>query len=259
MGLFSAVGKDAGKIAAKDAGKTAAKDAGAAAAKDAGKIAAKDAAGAAAKDAGKIAAKDAAEASAKDAAKAAGKDASKMSAKDVAKYTAGAAALGLGFYTYLNASDAADASNSTPRGITKIEAGDGTSVKITFTPTIRIVMGDQLTISGTKTKPSLDGPAIPKTILSDGQIVIDPGTKLTDMTAGGTINVKTTPENQVADSAGGAATLLGNTVGGVGKGLLGGLFDGLGLGEYATYIAWGCGILCLLIISGIIAYFAMKK
>ena len=255
--------KDAAAAAAKDAAKAAADDAAKAAAKDAaeaaGKTAAEDAAKAAAEDAAKAAAKDAAEASAKDAAKAAGKDVSKMSAKDAAKYAAGAAALGLGVYTYMNASDAADKSNSTPRGITKIEAATGTAIKITFTPAIRVVLGDQLTISGTKTTPTLDGSATPTTILSDGQIVIDPGTKLTDMTVGGTINVKTTPGNQATDSLAQAATLTGDTVVDTTGGMFDKLFDTLGLGDYATYIKWGCGVLCLLLIIGTITYFVMKN
>jgi len=263
--MASVAAKDLAEIAAEDAAKAAAEDASKAAAEDASKVAAEDASKVAAEDAAKVAAenaaKGAAENAAKDSAKSAAEDAAKNSSKytaaDAAKAAAAASALGLGAYTYLNAKDAADKSNSTPRTITKVEAGTGTALKITFTPAIRIVMNDQLTISGTKTTPSFDGSYTPVTVITDGQITIDPGKSTSQLAPGGTINVKTSVSNQGADSIGQAATTLGTTAGDVGSGLFSGLFNSLGLGQYATYIEWGCGILCCLIICSIIAYFVM--
>lgn len=246
--------EDAAHVAAEDAAKVAGEDAAKIASEDAAKVAAKDAAKVASKDAAKVAAEDAAKTAAEDAAK----NASKMSAKDAAKYAAAAAAAGLGLYTYIQSNDSADKSNSTPRTITNVQADTGTAVKITFTPALRIVMNDQLTISGSQTTPKIDGSATPTSIITDSQIVIDPGVRITSFTPGGTINVKTSPSNQASDSVSQAAKTVGNTAGGVGSDLFSGLFQGLGLSQYATYIEWGCGILCVLISCALLAYALMQ-
>jgi len=243
MGGF---GTELAHLGAQDAAHTAAQDAAHVAAEDAAHVGAQDAAHVAAQDAAHTAAEDAA------------RNASKMSATDAAKYAAAAAAAGLGLYTYIQSNNAADQSNNTPRTITKVQADTGTAVKITFTPALRIVMNDQLTISGSQTTPKIDGSATPTSIITDSQIVIDPGVSITTFTAGGTINVKTSTSNQAADSVAQAAKTVGTTVGGAGSDLLSGLFQGLGLSQYATYIEWGCGILCFIISCAIIAYIAMQ-
>jgi hypothetical protein len=256
------LGAAIGHVAAEDAAKLAAEDAAKVGAEDAAKVASKDAAKAGAEDAAKTASKDAAKTAAEDAAKNAAEDAaknaSKLSAKDAAKYAAGAAAAGLGLYTYIQSNDAADKSNSTPRTITQVQADSGTAVKITFTPALRIVMNDQLTITGSKTMPSIDGSSTPTSVITDSQIIIDPGVHVSSFTPGGTITVKTSTGNQASDSVAQAAKTVGTGAGGAGADLLSGLFSGLGLDQYATYIEWGCGILCILISCAILAYIVMK-
>ena len=157
-----------------------------------------------------------------------------MSAEDAAKYAAAAAALGLGLYTYIQAKDEADESNNTPRGITKVEYSSSSSqnvVKITFTPSIRILMADDLTFRETKTTPPMDGPAVPKKIFSNNQIEVDFGsTNIVSLQPGGFIDVKTTPANQAAADVGDAGEALGSGLGSGLGGLFSGLFEGLGLG-----------------------------
>jgi hypothetical protein len=260
-----AAAEDAAKAAAKSAGEAAAKTAAEDAAKAAAKTAAEDAAKAAAKSAAESAAKDAAKTAAKNAAETAAKDASKMSAKDVAKYAAGAAAAGVGVYLFASSSEAADKSNSTPRGITKLESADGKSKRVLnvyFTPAIRILKSDIITISGSKTVPSIDGPQTVKSVLSDGEIVIDFGKDITTMTEGGSIKVQTTASAQAQSSVDEAATGLGQTVGGAAGGLTSGLFGGLldGLGFDPMWLVWGgIAVVVILLLVFIVPKFFTPK
>jgi hypothetical protein len=242
-----------------------AQEAAAKAARDAASKAARDAASKAARDAAEKAARDAAEKAAKDAAEKAAKKASKLSASDAAKLAAAAAAAGLGLYTYSAASDAADESNKTPRGITKIEyaSSDSQSVlKITFTPSIRILSGDDLTFRETKTTPVIDGPATVNSVVSNSQIVVDFGTLVvTDLTPGGYIDVKTTIGSQAAGLAGDAGADLGeaggNFLGGAGSGFLGGLMPDW-LTNSGSTVKWILIACCILLCLGGLAFVATK-
>ena len=236
-----------------------------AAAAAASKAAAKQAAGAAAGAASKAAAKQAAEAAAQAAAKQASKQAAIQTAKTVAKGAAGVAIVGAGVYTVAQSSSDADKSNKTPRGITKIEPSDGKSkqvLKVYFAPAIRILKSDIITISGSKTVPSIDGPQTVKSVVSDGEIVIDFGKDITTMTEGGSIKVQTSASEQMKDSVVEAGTDVGEAVGGAAGGAAGGatkgIFDGLtdSLGfDPKNILWWGLGIMGVLLVIFLIFKF----
>lgn len=251
-------GRQAGATAAAQAGK-AGRDAAAAAAAKAGRDAAADAAAAAAaKLVAKKAAKEAAEKAAKEAAEQAAKKASKISAADAALYAGAAAAAGLGVYTYIEANDAAEESNKTPRGITKIEYASSSSksvLKITFTPAMRILLGDDLKFRETKTTPVIDGPATVKSVASNSQIVVDFGsTQVTNLKEGGFIDVTTTAGAQAAA----LVTDAGENLGDAGGGFLGGL-----LPDWLTNPSGTMKIIFIiiifLIILGILGFVLSKK
>jgi predicted hydrocarbon binding protein len=218
--------EQAARQAAEQAARQTAQQAQEAAAERAAKAARDAAQAAAARQASEQAARQAAEQAARQAAEQAAeqaaKKASKLSAADAAKYAAAAAAAGLGVYTYVKANDAAEASNKTPRGITKIEYASSSSksvLKITFTPAMRILVGDDLKFRDTKTTPSIDGPATVKSVTSNSQIVVDFGsTQVTNLKEGGFIDVKTTAGAQAAA----IVTDAGKDLGNAGKGFLGG-------------------------------------
>lgn len=144
-------------------------------------------------------------------AKQAVEDAAKSKYPDpatVAKYSAAAAAAGFGIYTWASASDAADASNNTPRIITGVDKYNGSSSKllISYTPVLAILKTDALVISGSKTTPVIDGSQSVSAVVTAGQIVIDFGTKvITDFTPGGSIKVTTTVATQAAAAVNAAA------------------------------------------------------
>jgi hypothetical protein len=222
-------------------------------AKEGAEAAAAAAGEAAAKAAGEAAAKATGEAAAKAAAESAAKDAAKLAAKNAAKYAAAAAAAAGAGYLYMDSSKVADTSNKTPRGITKLESADGKSKRVLnvyFTPAIPILKSDIITISGSKTTPSIDGPQTVKSVVSDGEIVIDFGKDITTMTEGGSIKVQTTTSAHAKDTVEGAAKDVGGTVGGglsgLGSGLFGGLFGDMGFDP--MWLVWGCGGLVVLMI-----------
>ena len=223
---------------------------------DASRAAAGAADSAAAKAAAGAAATAAAETAAADAAETAAADASKMTATDAAKYAGVAAAAGLGLYTYINAQQEADKSNGTPRTITNVVAGSGTSLKISYTPAIPILMGDSLRITGTTTKPVFDGVYNPVSVQSVSQVTIDPGFPTSNLAAGGTINVTTSVGAQATNDITTAGKDLGNATTGAGTGFLSGMFNGLGLGNLSDAARKGllasCIICCVLMIVGAI-------
>jgi hypothetical protein len=228
---------------------TSARDATGAAASAASRAAAEAAAAAAAKTAAEDAAKAAAKTAAEDAAKLAAKDAAKLAA-------AGAAAAGLG-YMALSSNQTADKSNKTPRGITKIESSDGRSkkvLKVSFSPAIRILQSDVISISGSKTTPSIDGPQTVKSVVNDQTIIIDFGKDITTMTEGGSIGVQTTPAAQAQADVGTAAAGVGSTLGSAAGGATGGLLGGLGgdflsgLGVDPEVFKWSCIAIIILIV-----------
>lgn len=146
----------------------------------------------------------------------------------------------------------ADESEKNPRTIIKVERADDSfladkkKIKITFTPEIKILKTDAITISGSKTTPSIDGSGI--TILdapSDSSFIMKVPKELTDMTAGGKIDVKTGFGPQFKDITGetinDAGEIVGEGAGAIADPLgegLGGLFSGIfsGLGIWAWVI-----------------------
>lgn len=151
-------------------------------------------------------------------------------------------------------------SGETVRTIIKVEPAETGEffankkrVKITYTPDIAIVPKDNITISGSRTTPSIDGStSVPKSdIVSDGSIIITASAEITNFTEGGTITVSTGFMNQASSITGQTAGAVGSAVGegagavagGLGEGLgatVGGLFEGLGIW------AWiGIGVLIL--------------
>lgn len=112
-------------------------------------------------------------------------------------------------------------SSKTKRTITKIEQYFGTTVKITFSPAIKITIADSMNISGTHCSPNIDIAAgVPQSSPSDSQILYDPGFALTDLTAGGTIDVSTSFLAQVGSTASDAVKAIGSP-------LFGGLSNGV--------------------------------
>jgi len=250
--------RQAGEQAARAAADQGADLAAQQAARQAAEQASRQAAEQAARQAGEQAARQAAEQAAEQAARRAGKGAG-----DMAPYAAAAAAAGLGLYTYYQANQAAEESNNTPRGITKIEYSSASSrsiVKITFTPAMRILQTDDLTFRGTKTTPSIDGPATVKSVFSNSQIEVDFGsTVLTVLTPGGEIDVRTTVAAQAAASVNDAGENLGNAAGGGLSGFLNGLFPFLkDMGDSTKWIIFILCCLCCIGVLGFGVYMSMK-
>lgn len=242
----------AAREAAEEAAQKAAAKAATGAAGDAAAKAAKESAEKAAAKAAKEAAEEAAQKAAKEAAEKSAKEAAEKAGKDYSKYigAAGVAAAG-GLYLYGSAADATDESNNTPRDITKIEKKEGFVYTIYFTPAIKILQTDAITISGSKTTPLIDGPQTVASVLGNDKITIDFGKELTANTPGGAIQVTTSISAQAGDSVNTAATTLGNAAGGGLGGILGGAFSGLGnaLGIDPTKLKWACLIICLIAVA----------
>ena len=133
-----------------------------------------------------------------------------------------------------------NASNNTPRQITKVESAGGivsSKLLITFTPAIKILKKDTLNFEGTQCQPSIDGAQSVDSVQSDSQITIAVSKMPTTLNPGGVIHVHTTIEGQAADSVGSAAADLGSAAGGVGSDLLSGLFgDWAGTAEIVGVI-----------------------
>ena len=192
-----------------------------------------------AKSAEKGAAKDA-EKSAEESAEKSAEKTTKIAKEDVEKYTKLAAAAGLGLYLYVQSENKMNASNNTPRQITKVESAGGivsSKLLITFTPAIKILKKDTLNFEGTQCQPSIDGAQSVDSVQSDSQITIAVSKMPTTLKPGGVIHVHTTIEGQAADSVGSAAADLGSAAGGVGSDLLSGLFgDWAGTAEIVGVI-----------------------
>ena len=187
----------------------------------------------------KSAEKDAAKSAEESAEKSAEKT-TKIAKEDVEKYTKLAAAAGLGLYLYVQSENKMNASNNTPRQITKVESAGGivsSKLLITFTPAIKILKKDTLNFEGTQCQPSIDGAQSVDSVQSDSQITIAVSKMPTTLKPGGVIHVHTTIEGQAADSVGSAAADLGSAAGGVGSDLLSGLFgDWAGTAEIVGVI-----------------------
>jgi len=249
---MAALAKNLGGDAIAKAAREAREEAIAAAAAKAAKGVGGDLAGDVGAKAAKEAAEEAAQKAAKEAAEKSAKEAAEKAGKDYSKYigAAGVAAAG-GLYLYGSAADATDESNKTPRDITKIEKKEGFVYTIYFTPAIRILQTDAITISGSKTTPLIDGPQTVASVLGDNKITIDFGKELTANTPGGAIQVTTSISAQAGDAVNTAATTLGNAAGGGLGGILGGAFGGLGnaLGIDPTKLKWACLVICLIAVA----------
>ncbi len=118
-------------------------------------------------------------------------------------------------------------------------------IKITFSPTERITMGDVITISGSKTTPSIDGAGLVATqILSDSAFIYTAPQDITGLQSGGTLQVKTSFEAQFMDATRETAKGGGSIIGGVTGGIAGGIGDGIssffsGLDATAWIIIFG--------------------
>lgn len=249
---MSSVAREAAQAAAAKAAREAAQEAATKAAREAAEDAAAKAAGKGFKDAAEEAAakasREAAEKASKEAAEKAAKEAAEKAGKDYSMYigAAGVAAAG-GLYLYGSAADATNESNRTPRDITKIENKQGFVYTVYFNPAIKILQTDAITISGSNTMPSIDGPQTVASVLGDNKITIDFGKKLTANTPGGSIQVTTSISAQASDAVNTAATNLGNAAGGGLGGILDGALGGLGnaLGIDPSKLKWGILVICL--------------
>jgi hypothetical protein len=236
---------EASQQAAREAAEKGAKEAGEKGVKEAGEKAAKEAG-----DAAEKAAKEAAEKQGKEAAEKAAKEAAEKEGKDYSMYAAAALAAGIGLYTYGKGADEAEKSNKTPRGITSITSNTGTKYDVSYTPAIRILKVDSMVISSSNTDPKIDGPQVVSSVISDSQIVIDFGVKLTSNAAGGSIKVTTTPEDQatadVEDAVAAAAKAAKDAAGG----LFSGILDALGISaDTFKWIGIALGVICLLVVG----------
>lgn len=213
--------------------------------------------GAAAQAAARTQARNLAEIGAEEAAEAAARKSSKMSASDAAMYAAGAAAAGLGLYTFIEADAAANESNNTPREITKVEYSSSSSqsvLKITFTPALRILLSDDLTFRDTQTTPVINGPATVKDVFSNSQIEVDFGsTQVVSLQPGGYIDVKTTAAAQAAALVGDAGDTIGDAGGNFLDGLLPDWMNNLGDIVKKVLLVISCLIFC-----GVIGFILSK-
>lgn len=126
-------------------------------------------------------------------------------------------------------------SEDTPREIIKVEyletgiLSSKKTLKITYKPEIAITKKDTLTITGTKTTPPFDGSGISVTnVISDSSIVITTSQNTTNLQPGGTINVKTSTDNQIADALGSTLKGVGEAAGTAAGAAAGGVASGAG-------------------------------
>jgi hypothetical protein len=275
-------GKEAADAAIVKAAKQASDAAAAKAAKEAADSAAtkaaKEAADQAAKKASEDAAAQAAEAAAQKASKAASDDAAKGAEKVVTKQTkdeadaAGQSFLsknkglvvgGIAASTLVAASAVKFAARNDKKvTITKIEAVSGglfsssTTVKITYSPPLKILATDKVDIADTDCVPPLYKFFLPITkVLSDTEIVVAgvitaPGTK-------GSIVNHTSMQGQLADSI----VTAGGAVVGAGANIAGGIVDqGLSSAGLPTISGLGAKLASYkyYILIAICLYFALK-
>ena len=180
---------------------------------------------------------------------------------------AGGAFVGYGIYK-------AQKAEETPLTITNIkqytDGGSKTEYLVTYTPTLEILPTDGVTITGSKTVPSIDGsPSAIVKIRGPSSFVLDLGVTLTKLDPGGTIKITSSFLAQAGTAAGETAGTVAGAVGqGAGAGLsaaakgIGGaassLFDSLGLGEYTMYIG-GASALCSCLCCMMIVAYILKQ
>ena len=162
--------------------------------------------------------------------------------------------LGLALDRYLK-------SKNTPRTITKVEkAGgllDANTIKITYTPDIKILKQDSISIRGSQTTPTIDG--VPTIIQSpnDSSVIIEVSGGLRTYTPGGTITV--TPDftaslgREIGKPVGAIANEAGN-IAGEGLGAAGG-----GISEFFSGLfGSGSGTTSMLVLGLILVLMFIK-
>lgn len=250
-------------VATAAGGAGAAARTGAGAAAGAAGTAARTSAGAAAGAAGTAAR------NADKAADAAG-EAGNMFTRNPGKVAAALAASGFVGYGIYKAQKAEE----TPLTITNItpytDGGSKTEYTVTYTPTLEILQTDGVTITGSRTVPTIDGsPSAIVKIRGPSSFVLDFGVSLTKLDPGGTIKISSSFLAQAGTAAGEAAGAVAGAAGqaagsgfgaaakGIGAGV-GSLFSSLGLGEYTMYIG-GASALCSCLCCMMIVAYILKQ
>lgn len=180
---------------------------------------------------------------------------------------AGGAFVGYGIYK-------AQKAEETPLTITNItpytDGGSKTEYTVTYAPPLTILPTDGVTITGSRTVPTIDGsPSAIVKIRGPSSFVLDLGVSLTKLDPGGTINITSSFLAQAGTAAGETAGTIAGAVGqGAGAGLgaaakgIGGaassLFESLGLGEYTMYIG-GASALCSCLCCMMIVAYILKQ
>jgi hypothetical protein len=203
------------------------------------------------------------------AADAAG-DAGNMFTRNPGRVAAALAASGFVGYGIYQAQKSED----TPLTITNItpytDGGSKTEYTVTYTPTLEILQTDGVTITGSRTVPSIDGsPSAIVKIRGPSSFVLDFGVSLTKLDPGGTIKISSSFLAQAGTAAGEAAGAVAGAAGqaagsgfgaaakGIGAGV-GSLFSSLGLGEYTMYIG-GASALCSCLCCMMIVAYILKQ
>jgi hypothetical protein len=185
----------------------------------------------------------------------------------VAAALAASGFVGYGIYKAQKAED-------TPLTITNItpytDGGSKTEYTVTYTPTLEILQTDGVTITGSRTVPTIDGsPSAIVKIRGPSSFVLDFGVILTKLDPGGTIKISSSFLAQAGTAAGETAGTIAGAVGqGAGAGLgaaakgIGGaassLFESLGLGDYTMYIG-GASALCSCLCCMMIVAYILKQ
>ena len=180
----------------------------------------------------------------------------KKNPKMVAAAVAASGIVGYGIYQATKVEE-------TPLTITGIMAytagGSKTEYTISYTPPIGILQTDGVSITGSKTVPSIDGsPSEIIKIIGPSSFVLDLG-ELTSMSPGGTINITSSFLAQAGSTTGeaagatvqGAAAAVAPAAAGISEGFL-------GLGPYAIYIG-GAGALCSSLCCMLLIVFILKQ
>ena len=180
---------------------------------------------------------------------------------------AGGAFVGYGIYK----AQKAEETTLTITGIMAYtDGGSKTEYTVTYAPPLTILPTDGVTITGSKTVPSIDGsPSAIVKIRGPSSFVLDFGVILTKLDPGGTIKISSSFLAQAGTAAGETAGTIAGAVGqGAGAGLgaaakgIGGaassLFESLGLGDYTMYIG-GASALCSCLCCMMIVAYILKQ
>lgn len=271
--VISAAAEDAAKVAAtkvaKETAEQAAQQTAIKLAKESAELAAKKAVIAAASlAAAKDASKLATEKAAKSSAKAVSEDVAKLAVKDVGKETAQTALSKASAFVAKNpklvigsltagaaaglAAERVSKTENKKLGITKIEHVDNETVRLTFTPELKLQPSDKVDLAGTDCTPSIDGTLLPiSQVLSSTQILLKLKTSAGGST--GTITTHTSFEGQlagvisgaIAETTGFAGNVVGDTLTKVFPGLAGQFGK---IKQYATYALIAAVVIAVVVV-----------